>query len=113
LRSGWGVSNTGQYCRVILGALMAKVTVSFTLNDQADRDVIAWIDRISDGQKSAAIREALRGHLRGGVSLDQIYQKLLEIDGKLTNGVMASTSAGAGDVSEPPDVAATLDKLGL
>jgi len=94
---------------------MAKVTVSFTLDDRADRDITAWLDKTPGGQKSAAIRDAIRKHLRGAVTLGDVYQKLLEIDSKLEAGafVTGAESVNAGDVAEPADVALALDNLGL
>jgi predicted transcriptional regulator len=96
---------------------MATVTVSFTLDDQADREVAQWLARLPRRQKSAAIREALRGHLkRQRVTLDDVYQAVREIDRKLTTGAVVAEVSGASkaiDADEPPDVAAALDNLGL
>ena len=94
---------------------MAKVTVSFTLDDRADRDITAWLDKIPAGAKSAAIRDALRAHLQGKVNLGDVFQKLCEIDAKLSSGafVAGAGQVSAGDVDEPADVALALDRLGL
>jgi hypothetical protein len=96
---------------------MAKVTSSFTLDDQSDRDILTWLDRLPKRKKSEAIREVLRAHLRGrGVTLSDIYQAVREIDRKLASGaVIVGTGEvdDAMDTNEPPDVAAALDSLGL
>jgi hypothetical protein len=95
---------------------MATVTVSFTLDDQADREVVRWLARLPKRQKSAAIREALRAHLQGqGITLGDIYQLVREIDRKLSSGTVVAGAIDASevDIDEPPDVAAALDSLGL
>jgi len=94
---------------------MATITVAFSLDDKADRDIVAWLDKIPIGVKSAAIRDVIRDHLRGQVNLGDIYQKLLEIDAKLAAGatVASAGQVSAGDVDEPADVALALDRLGL
>ncbi len=96
---------------------MATVTVSFTLDDQADREIVQWLARLPKRRKSAAIREALRGHLQGqGITLSDIYQAVREIDRKLATGAIVvgvNDPSDAIDANEPPDVAAALDNLGL
>ncbi len=96
---------------------MATVTVSFTLDDQADREVVQWLARLPKRRKSAAIREALREYLQGqGVTLSDIYQVVREIDHKLTTGAVVvggNDPSDAIDTDEPPDMAAALDNLGL
>ncbi len=96
---------------------MATVTVSFTLDDQADREIVQWLACLPKRQKSAAIREALRGHLQGqGVTLSDIYQAVQEIDRKLATGAVVFGGGDGGDATdadEPPDVAMALDNLGL
>ena len=96
---------------------MATVTVSFSLDDQKDREVVLWLARLPKRQKSAAIREALRRHLQGqGITLCDVYQAVREIDRKLASGAVVIGMDNANDeidADEPPDVAAALDNLGL
>ena len=95
---------------------MAKATRSFTLDDQTDRDILTWLDRLPKRKKSEAIREALRAHLSGqDVTLDHIYQVVREIDRKLAYGVVIGDGSvdDVPETDEPPDVAAALDRLGL
>lgn len=96
---------------------MATVTVSFTLDDRVDREIVQWLTCLPKRKKSAAIREALRGHLQGqGITLSDIYQAVQEISRKLATGtavVGGSDASDATDTNEPPDVAAALDNLGL
>jgi hypothetical protein len=95
---------------------MATVTVSFTLDDQADREIVQWLARLPKRRKSAAIRGALRQHLGKGIKLSDVYQAVREIDRKLATGAVVVGVNGpsdAIDADEPPDVAAVLDNLGL
>ena len=95
---------------------MATVTVSFTLDDQADREVLQWLARLPKRQKSAAIREALHAHLQGqGITLGDIFQVVREMDRKLSSGTVVAVAVDASevDIDEPPDVAVKLDNLGL
>ena len=94
---------------------MATVTVSFTLDDQTDREVVRWLARLPKRQKSAAIRKALHAHLQGqGITLGDIYQVVREMDRKLSSGVVTgAVDASEVDIDEPPDVAVKLDSLGL
>jgi hypothetical protein len=96
---------------------MPKVNVSFSVDDQADRDILNWLAHLPKRKKSEAIREALRAHLSGqGVTLGDIYQAVREMDRKLAAGVVIGGVNEVSDTTnadEPPDVAAALDNLGL
>ena len=95
---------------------MATVTIPFTLDDQADRDIIAWLDRQPKRQRSAAIRDALHAYVSDRVTLADVYQAVQELDRKLSSGAIFVGGGGASDpedAEEPPDVAAALDNLGL
>ena len=85
---------------------MSKVTVAFTLNPRHDSDIIDWLKTQGDGNRSAAIRKAIRSHT-GQPDLRDVYNLLLEIK---ESGVVVQ-AVGA-DESEPDDLAAALDKLG-
>ena len=94
---------------------MAKVTVSFTLDGEADRDLVHWLDRLPKGKRSEAVREALREHLgRGGVTLGDVYQAVKDLERKLQAGAVVACAAPVqeDDWDEPPDAAAALDALG-
>lgn len=96
---------------------MAKVTRSFTLDDQADRNILNWLDRVPSRKKSEAIRVALRDHLHGReVTLGDIYRAVQELDRRMASGAAlaeASETRELADTDEPTDVAAALDSLGL
>ncbi len=85
---------------------MSKVTVAFTINLERDRDIVNWLKAQGDGNRSAAIRKAIRSHV-GQPDLRDVYNLLLEIK---ESGVVIQPVGT--DESEPDDLAAALDKLG-
>lgn len=90
---------------------MARVTVTFTLDSEKDARLVRWLDQA--GNRSAAIREALNANLGdAGVTLGDVYQAVKDLEHKIgaaSFAVISEPSRG----EEPPDVAATLDGLGL
>jgi hypothetical protein len=95
------------------------VTVSFTLDPQADRDILRWLGRFPKRAKSAAIRDALREHVvKDGVTIGDVYQAVKELDRTLrvAAGVVrvgaTPSSEGQDWPDEDPDAAAALDALG-
>jgi hypothetical protein len=91
---------------------MAKVAVCFSLDSERDRDLVRWLEGVPRRGRSEAIRNALRGQLsQSGVTLGDIYQAILDL--KRQGLVMALQGNDAQTDDEPPDVAATLDGLGL
>jgi hypothetical protein len=91
---------------------MAKVTVSFTLDDEQDQDLMRWLDRMPSRGRSAAIRETLRAGLsQQTVTLDDVYRKLNDIEHKLKTGIVAVPESNAMDIEEPPEITAALDAL--
>jgi hypothetical protein len=94
---------------------MAKVTISFTLDSERDRQILRYLEGLPRGEKSAAIREALDAHLgaRGDV-----FQAVKVLEHKLDNGTVLTRASTAKSglqtpADEPTDVAANLDALGL
>ena len=92
---------------------MATVTVSFSLDTEADQNILCWIDSLPKRKRSEAIREALRGHLEHGVSLGDVYQAVLALERKIGQGVILSSGNHKEVSEEPEDIAAALDNLGL
>jgi hypothetical protein len=91
---------------------MARQTVTFVLDTVRDRDILFWLDRQEN--KSAAIREAIRTHLgRSGVTLVDVYEAIQDLKrcGWLSRPEARTLAMPGSD--EPPDVVATLDRLGL
>jgi hypothetical protein len=91
---------------------MAKRVLSFTLDSEADRDLIRWLDRQKN--RSAAIRDAIRDHLgRGGVTIDDVYRAVRALDRKIQAGIVVADASqrSVEDWDEPPEAAAALDAL--
>ena len=91
---------------------MVKVTVSFSLDSEKDRDLVHWLSNLPKRGRSEAIRDVLRSHLsHSGVTLGDIYEAIM---GLKRQGILtASRGDDALTNDEPPDVAAALDNLGL
>ena len=91
---------------------MAKQTVTFVVDSERDRDILRWLG--GQDNKSAAIRQAIRGHLgRGSITLTDVYEAIQDLKrGSWAPGPEAPPQATAAR-GEPPDVAAALDSLGL
>ena len=94
-----------------------KTFASFSLDTEADRDILRWLGRQEN--KSKAIRDALREHIRGGsVTLGDVYQVVKGLERKLEAGAAPTYAVPAlkaemeAGWDEPADVAATLDALG-
>lgn len=98
---------------------MAKVVVSFSLDNQKDKRILRHLNDLPKGERSQAIREALYLHIGGGgITLADVYQAITDLDRRLGAGVMSAQNTGSGVrqpalEDEPDDVAANLDGLGL
>ena len=97
---------------------MAKVTMSFTLDDETDRDLACWLSGLPRRKRSEEIRKALRkslqvGQERGGATIGDVYQAVRDLERKLQNGAAVAASTVEGDWDEPPEAAASLETLGL
>jgi hypothetical protein len=92
-----------------------KTFVSFSLDTEADKDILRWLKGLTSKKKSESIRAAIRGHIgRSGVTIGDVYQAVKDLDRKLQAGIVVRQGedlAGGDDWDEPPDVAAALDKL--
>lgn len=91
---------------------MAQVTYSLKIDTDTDADLVRWLD--GQPNKSEAIREALRAHVRGGgITLGDVLQAVRDLEHKVKAGagVAGDLPAKGGDYNEPPDVAAALDAL--
>lgn len=91
---------------------MARQTITFVLDTERDRDVLSWLDRQEN--KSMAIREAIRANLHPvDITLVDIYEAIQDLKTRTCTSAGAVSARGVEDSSEPPDVAAALDNLGL
>ncbi|MBU0791716.1 MAG: hypothetical protein KKC55_14800 [Gammaproteobacteria bacterium] len=93
---------------------MATVVYSFSLDDKKHLALKMWLDSLTKQQRSGAIRDILAAHLNGHVTLRDVYQKLSAIERKLGKGIVVAMENETSRVvnDEPPDIAATLDRLG-
>lgn len=91
---------------------MAKQAVTFVVDTERDRDILRWLG--NQGNKSAAIRKAIRAHLgRSGITLADVYEAIQDLK---RGGWTPASGAQLPNLvvnEEPPDVAAALDSLGL
>lgn len=89
-----------------------KITVTISLDSEDDRDLLAWLGRQEN--RSLAVREALRAHLAGGVTLGDVYQALRDLERKLRAGGRLAVETTGPDTTadEPPEAAAALEALG-
>ena len=89
-----------------------KVTLSFTLDDQQDRDILRQLKGLPKRSRSRMIRDALRAYTgHSGVSLADIYQVVNRIERKLASGIVTQGPATEPEIEEPPDAVAALDSL--
>lgn len=98
--------------RTYRGEAMARQTITFVIDTERDRDILRWLER--QGNKSAAIREAIRASLADGdITLAHVYEAIQDLK---RCGWVSGPEAPAHTTApsaEPPDVAAALDSLGL
>ena len=73
---------------------MAKITISFSLDDTADKDVLRWLDSRPERTRSGAIRDAIRATIeRNRVSIADVYQVVCDLERKLQVGVTIAAPA--------------------
>lgn len=90
---------------------MAAV-INFSVDREADQDIIAWLDR--QPNKSAAIRAAIRAYMadQEGPTLADILAEIRSLPSRLSVVRVASQpSADEEDREEPAAAAANLDEL--
>ena len=91
---------------------MAKVTLSFTLDDNKDKRLLRWLESLPKRGRSEAIREVLTAHLgRNGITLQDIYEAIMDLK---RSGLAVAPQDDSGPQSDvPADVLDNLSKLGL
>ena len=66
---------------------MAQVSYSLKIDTETDADLVRWLD--AQPNKSEAIREALRVHIRrSGVTLGDILQAVHDLDQRIRAGAV-------------------------
>jgi len=91
---------------------MAKVTISFTLDDNKDKRLLRWLESLPKRGRSEAIREVLAAHLgQSGITLQDIYEAIMDLK---RSGLAVASQDDSGPQSDvPADVLDNLSKLGL
>jgi hypothetical protein len=89
---------------------MARISVSFTVDPEKDQDIVRWLDSLDSGEKSMALREAVRYYINreSRRTLDDVYRAVQRLERRIESGIAANGS----DWDEPDDVAAAIDGLG-
>ena len=97
-----------------------KRTVTFSLDDERERDkeILDWLDR--QPNRSAVIRDAVWAVMHGqdrpagphdDVTLADIHQLVQEIKRDLERGAFGARAGQSEPVAEPDEAAAALDSL--
>ena len=92
-----------------------KTIIPISLDVEADKDIIGWLQRQPKRARSASVRAAIRQHISGSVNLADVYEIVSRIERKIARGMIVTGGAAASeadDYHEPPDITATLDALG-
>ena len=85
-----------------------KTVIPVSMDTDRDRDIIEWLDQ--RGNRSQAIREALRAYIgQGAITLADVYHAVQDL--KRAGVVVSDNPQPAAD--EPDDIADTLDNLGV
>ena len=91
---------------------MAKVTISFTLDDNKDKRLLRWLESLPKRGRSEAIREVLTAHLgQNSITLQDIYEAIMDL--KRSGLAVASQDDTKPQSDVPADVLDNLSKLGL
>jgi hypothetical protein len=97
-----------------------KAPITFSLDTDADADLIRWLESQPERGRSAAIRDALRRGIgySDDVTLTEVYQAVqdlrdLVVQMPARQGTNGQEQPGRQDAGEPADLAAALDGLGL
>ena len=92
-----------------------RINISFYLNNDRDRDLVDWLDSLPERERSMAIRKILRVGLgMSNITHDDLYRAIQDLGRKLQSGaIIPISNQDDAPMDEPPDIVATLDKLGL
>ena len=98
---------------------MAKVTVTFSLDSEADKDILSYLASLPKREKSATFRAMARAYIgNAGLTLGDLYQELVEIRRMLKSGAFVAGSEPGGEPAQEDDplmaeVESLLSNLGL
>ena len=87
------------------------IVFNFSLDPEADKDIVQWLDE--QPNRSAAIREAVRGHIAKteGLTLADVLAEIRALPGRLRVVTAQDGPATAWIEDEPETAAANLDGL--
>ena len=87
------------------------VFVNISLDPDKDRDILEWLDR--QGNKSAAVREAIRGHMAKtvGVTLADVLAEVRALPSRLSVVAVNAQPELVEEGEEPEQAAANLNGL--
>ena len=92
-----------------------KRAITFSVDTEDDRDLIRWIE--GQGNRSDAIRSAIRAFVTNNVTLGDVYQEIADIKRLVRSAALvAAQEDGDGPEPDDPEVARVegiLDGLGL
>ena len=82
---------------------MGKVTVAFSLDSEADEDILSFFASLPKRAKSRTFRAMARAHIGGvGLTLGDLYQEIAEVKRLLQSGVIVQSEQTAGDEGDDP-----------
>ena len=92
-----------------------RLTITFSLDTDRDGDLAGWLGGLQSRERSQDIRKVLRiGLGMSSITHDDIYRAIQNLGRKLQSGaIIPISNQDDAPMDEPPDIVATLDKLGL
>ena len=91
---------------------MTKTTKTISFDTERDADLLAWLD--AHKNTSEAVRNALRGTIKPGVTLDEVYRAVKALERKVGSGpVVVQSESVAADAPGTEAAGEALDSLGL
>lgn len=85
-----------------------RVVIPVSFNPDTDADILDWLQSQAEGERSAAIRAALRSHLdQQSITLADVYHAIMELKRR---AVVAVNPAAPASV-EDPEITDNLDSL--
>ena len=87
-------------------------TVAFSVDPEEDRDIVLWLR--DQGNKSDAIRKAIRAFKSGGLTLGDVYQAVMDVKRLIASGVVVSGEnvPQGDDQGDDPEIAQVESILG-
>ena len=82
---------------------MGKVTVAFSLDSEADEDILAFFASLPKRAKSRTFRAMARAHIGGvGLTLGDLYHEIGEVKRLLQSGARVRSKQTQSDEGDDP-----------